>query len=154
MNRAAFSLLEIVISVSLVAFCLLVFLSVASTSLREGTRTRSEILADEAVMNTYEEIQGSHFGDPNHWWKDGAGNPNNVDIVVVLEGRQVATRFTRQVEVAKEHGGTGAFFGRKQAEYDVLKISLSWTEGTGLSSAGANKTKTSYLTVWKRPGGR
>lgn len=142
------SLIEVVVATALVAFCLLAFLSVATTSLREATRTRSEILADEALLNTFEEIFGSHFGA----WK--AGHPEELDIDVVVEGRRVLTQFTRTVEVAKEKGGTGAFFGQVQGEFDVVKVTLNWTEGTASESAGANKTKVAYLTVWKRPGGR
>ena len=153
-KKRGISLIEAMIACFVLAVGLMSFLGVASSSLKEATRLRDEILADETLMNTMEEIHGTHFGDKNRWWKQGAaltGAPDKapdsdvVNLKVALEGRSVQTSYVRRVEVATKNGGTGAFFGQAKGDYDVLKVSVYWHETTG------DKTKTAYLTVRRRP---
>jgi hypothetical protein len=153
-RKRGISLIEALIAFFVLAVGLLSFLAVASNSLKEATRLRDEILADETLMNTMEEVHGARFGDKNRWWKQGAalsGPPEKapdsdiVNLKIALEGRSVQSSYVRRVEVATQNGGTGAFFGQAKGDYDVLKISVYWHETTG------EKTKTAYLTVRRRP---
>lgn len=169
MKRRGVSLIEAVLSLSLLAVCLLVFLSVTMGGLRESTRSREQLLADQLLQNTCEEILGERFGDPNRWWGDGTpakGDPTlapfaqKVTLEINLEGRAQETVFYRRVERATDKGTTGAFFGapindaKNPENYDVVKISLDWVEATGPSSQAMKKSKVGYLTVWRGGGAR
>ncbi len=155
--RRAFSLAEVTVAAALIAVCLLVYLGVAGQSLREATRERSQIIADELLYNTVEEILGCRYGASDHWWKSGAvgalqdPTTRKVSLPTVVEGRAVAADYSIRVEVAPERNGNGSFFGQSKAEenYDVVKITVLWREGSGLSSAGQDKIKSAYLTVWR-----
>lgn len=155
--RRAFSLTEVVVAASLVALCLLVYLGVAGQSMREATRERSQIIADELLYNTVEEILGCRYGSPDHWWKTGAAGAlqdpttRKVSLPTVIEGRAVAADYAIRVEAAPERQGNGSFFGQSkgQENHDVVKITVRWREGSGLSSAGQDKVKSAYLTVWR-----
>ena len=161
-RRRGMSLVEAMLAALLIGLCLAVFLSVTSGGLRESTRSRSQLMADQMVLNTSDEILGSRFGDTHHWWGDGTAvkgswskspTTQKVSIKAVLEGRVNQMDFYRRVECAETQGGTGAFFGRGDADYDVVKISLFWEEATGTSSRGTAKSKVCYVTVWRRFGG-
>lgn len=156
------SLVEAMLAALLIGLCLAVFLSVTSGGLRESTRSRSQLMADQMILNTSDEILGSRFGDAHHWWGDGvpvkgswSKSPTTQKIVIktVVEGRVNQMEYFRRVECADTRGGTGAFFGRGNADYDVVKISLLWEEASGTSSRGMAKSKICYLTVWRRFGG-
>lgn len=168
-QKRGVSLVEGLLAASLIAFCLLVFLSVTVGGLRQSTRSREQILADQLMQNTCEEILGERFGDTTRWWGDGT--PGSGDVLkqkttqqvvlqVNLEGLHQDTSFYRRVEQAPQQGGTGSFFGTGKStgpqwnNYDVVKISLYWWEASGPSSQSVAKTKVGYLTVWRGFGAR
>jgi hypothetical protein len=161
MNRRGLSLAEVVLSSALISVCLLVFLSVVSGGLRESIRSREQILADEIVLNTVEEVLGSPFGSENLWWGNGKSSnadpktlstTQKVEVPVIVEGKPQSTVFYRRVECASQNGGSGAFFGQRSGDYDVVKISLFWDEPTGESGQAQSKSLQYNLTVWRTNG--
>lgn len=150
MSRRAFGLIEVMLAVFLLVVVCLILLSATSGSIRDATRTRGEILADELMMNLIEETHAHPYGSDKGWWGQGT-QTRNVDLTVVVEGRKVATSYTLGLRSVAERDGNGSFYtpGVNQ-DYDVLELTIEWDEGTQASGAGVHKNRSIYLTVWRQ----
>lgn len=148
-RRTGFTLVEAILAAFLVAVAFTLFLGVFSSSVREATQSREQILADAIVLNTLEEIWNQQYGSTRAWW--GAGNvTRDVVVPTAVEGQALTTKFTCAVTSAPEKGGNGSFFGAVAKDYDVLKVTLSWTAGTGASAESKDSSRVLYTTVWRQ----
>lgn len=150
-RRSGFSLVEAFVAMALVALGLLMLLTVFLMALRHATETRDHALALVLAENLRERIEDHPFGleRPAHWGSES--DPREQEYVVVVEGRQVVTRFSWSIDAAPaEKGGNGSFFGKDDEIYDVLAIRVSWTDGTGPASEGQSHSLVRYATVWQQ----
>lgn len=150
-RRGGFSLIEAFVAMALVALGLLMLLTVFLMALRHATETRDHALALVLAENLRERIEDHPYGleRPATWGSEAS--PTEQEYVVVVEGRQVVTRFAWSIDTAPpDQGGNGSFFGKDDEIYDVLRIRVSWTDGTGPASEGQGHTLVREATVWQQ----
>jgi hypothetical protein len=156
MNKRGFSLLEAMIAIFVVTAGMMVLASVFGIGLRHATQTRDRALAIVLAENLIEHVRSQPYGvseRPVEWGRDKPNEWSVHEMMVIVEGRKVETKFEHCIEVAeKERGGNGSFFGEGEDFTDVLKIQVRWREGTGVGSKGEDKLLIIYTTVWREYG--
>lgn len=145
MNQRGVSLIEAILACLIVVMGFLSFLSAYSNSLRHSVQSRNHQMALILAENLTEETQDHFYGQPRpERWEDGVWSP-----LIITAGDPVKTDLHYKVETDPERGN-GSFFKADQDDrYDVIRITVSWKEGTQASSAPIEKEIVITSTVWR-----
>lgn len=125
-RHAGFTLIEIIVSIAVLAVGLAVVLGSFSIDLRQSSQTRSEMTAQVVMESLIEETQAHHYGipAPTTW------NGTVVSFPTVVEGRRVQNQFTTRVTVDPEKGNSSSL-GATQGSIDTLLLQVEWDEPAG-----------------------
>jgi type II secretory pathway pseudopilin PulG len=157
MRRRGYSLLEALLTISIVLIAFVPLVTTFLMSSRQATHSRNGALANVVVYNLQQEIKDHRYGTPRpREWGSAEVNPDSGEgmqeqvVPAALEGKPVDLKFHYSVTVAPAgKKGNGSFFGNGTDPFDVLQIDVRWIEPTGLSHSGALRKVRVYLTVWR-----
>lgn len=137
----AFTMVEVMVALSVVIVAIVVMVSSFSMQLRHSTKTRAGLMASLVMESLVEEVRDHPYGDPAP-----ASWSEPVSFAWVVEGRRVENKFMRKVEIASKRGN-GSFFGKALGNSDVLRLEVSWSEASGLAASQETKSIAAELTV-------
>lgn len=146
-RRAGFTLVEILVCISVLLVGILVSITAYSMSLKEATHTRERQLALLVAENLLERVRAHRYGavHPLSWGEKN--DPRTEEFTVVVDGRPVETKFTHYVAIGPE--GNGSFFGDSKEAHDQIRVHVQWHE-----PLGATQWKSAELTldttVWRQ----
>lgn len=129
MLRRGFTLVEVLVCVSVLLVGIMVSITAYSMSLKEATHTRERQLALLLAENLTERIRAHPYGaeQPLSWGQER--EPKWEEFTIVIDGRKVETKFEHYVTLAPQ--GNGSFFGDSQQPYDHLRVCVRWREPLG-----------------------
>jgi Tfp pilus assembly protein PilV len=141
MTRKGFSLIELIIACGLIAFGLIVFFSVFSTSTKHSNQTRNSTVAHLLATNMIEEFEAHTYGapEPLNWTSE-------VDLPaeIWIQGKKQQMIFHKTIEYAN-----GSFVGKTQDNSDLVTVTITWREAAGESKQGDNKELQIQVPVWR-----
>lgn len=145
MNQRGVSLIEAILACLVVVMGFLAFLSAYSNSLRHSVQSRNHQMALLLAENLLEEIQDHFYGQPRpDRWEDGVWSP-----LIITAGDPVQTDLHYKVETDPDDGNGSFFKADLDDRFDVLRLTVTWHEGTDASSAPVKKEIVIARTVWR-----
>jgi Tfp pilus assembly protein PilV len=150
--RQAFSLIEAIVAVFVIVFGFLVILSIYSTSSRHATQSRNHITACILADNLLAEFRDHPYGAPAPAQWTAPKTFTNVIESEFLTGsggaitkvnRIAKTTFTTTITYSN-----GSFVGTSTSgNYDDVSFTISWSEGSGVGAARAQKQLQGMVTM-------
>lgn len=127
-----FSLIEVMIALSLAVFGFFTFFSVFSSSSMQVTQSQNRTLANLLAQNFLEEFQAHTFGQPapEHWELK-----EDRSFVMVVKGREKKFVFHRIIEYEN-----GSFVGTSNGDQDLVTMTITWKEMVGKNQVVGNPT--------------
>ncbi len=150
MRKTGFSLVELMIALSLMVFGIFVFLSVFSSSSRQSAQSRMRTLASRAATDLMEEMEAHPYGEAAPLaWSEETQKVGELWI----RGRQQQLLMHKKIEFLN-----GSFVGQSNDNSDLVTITLSWRENVGDSQTNGtsatghsedNKEMMVQVPVWR-----
>lgn len=156
-SRRAFSLVEIIVAVAVLAIGLLTLLSVFKNAYKQSSQSRNRVLAMFVARTFLEEVHAHPFGSPNvppswcaqmssslevargKWRVDRTYTP----AAVLIEGRPQQLDFWVSVQLR-----TGGFVGNCTTPWDEAFITVAWYDREQAGSESPN-LETVQVPLWK-----
>jgi Tfp pilus assembly protein PilV len=113
----------------------LVVISVLAMSLRLAAQSRDRTYAYNIANNLLEKIHSHEYGYAMPaTWEQNDYIVSAEEIAPEKTTTPSVTEFTKKITYSN-----GSFFGHSTANSDVLTITITWYEGTGIGSARTKK---------------
>lgn len=146
MRNRGLTMMEVLVSVAVLAFGTFVVIGTFSQNLRHSSQSRQRMMAALVMENLVEEVLAHPYGmaAPTDWKDD------ERDLTFIVEGRPQITRFTCNVAQNAEDGN-GSFFGKAESSTDLVTLSVAWSESSGLGNASQNHDLSLDLVVRREP---
>ena len=129
-RNSGFSIIEILIALLLVVFGFFTFFSVFSTSSQHATQTRNRAVANLLAQSYIEEFKAHSYGSPaSKHWEEVEDKP----LRLYVRGRMQKYSFHKTISYKNR-----SFIGESDENSDLVTLVISWREGVGTKSTGAN----------------
>lgn len=144
--RRGFSLVEILMAAVVISVVFIAFMSVFRSSYQYASTTRNRAIGIVLGRSLLEEVEAHPYGSPApRNWASGQDVPARIWI----EGRPISILFHKKITFAN---ASFVGKGKKNEQYDVVSILLSWKDSTGprqTNSAGDNQQMRLTVPVWQ-----
>ena len=127
----ALSLVEVLVATAILLYATFALFSVYSSSVRQERQSENRSIACRMAQSALDEWRDHPFGSPpcQDWgFSDGKATESAwvtpPVVTLIVEGRGVANNFH-----VKRFVTSGAVFGASAANYDVVTVVISWSEG-------------------------
>lgn len=146
MRRRGFSIIELVLGLSLLIIATLVFLSVFSSSSQHALQSRNRTVATLLAHSLMDEMEAHPYGSaPPKSWETAVDRP----VKAWVEGNPQEMSFHKKITYQN-----GSFVGTAAGDSDVATITISWREGVGTAQTGVvdpndNKVLSVRMPVWR-----
>lgn len=134
-GRAAFSIMELILVLGVVATAFLVLFTQFSSGARHAVQTRNRVLGLMLKQSMVEEIQAHPYGQPapSSWPVDGE---KVESFVFYVEGRPQAMDFRKKMTM-----DTHGCIGRSADDNDVVHVTVTWDEQVAPGSAASQQAQ-------------
>lgn len=145
-DKKAFTMIEVIVTVFIVAAGFLIMFTVFELSIRQSVLARNYMLAQLIADSMIEEVQAHRYGEPQpERWTE----PET--LIFVIQGRKNTTVFNKKISFDGKIGnvkGNGSFVDNsKENNVDVITVTLTWNQATAVGGAGMQKTYKETLLV-------
>lgn len=129
-GRRGFTIIECVIATFVLLSGFLAVMSVYPLSQRGATLSHNRTLALRVARNVLESVRAHPYGDPL-----ASAVLADETYVEMVENAPSSVTFKKTIQYS-----TGGSIGSSTSTYDVVTVTVQWREGTGVGSAGQDKS--------------
>ena len=129
-NNSGFTIIEVIITVFIIASGFLLLYTVFSLHVRQSLLTRNRISVELIADSIIEEIQAHPYGEPA---PDSWKSPNLTFAIV--QGHKIMITYKKEITFDNK-----SFIGEGDDNSDMVTVKITWAEGTGIEGSGRLRT--------------